>query len=206
MAVQIKLDELDGCESYLGWLENKSKIESAELARILFETDFTWSVKEDEIRAKDALLLRELYSRDVGKKNQKNEKEIDRIWKSIHGKCSVFELIIKMGSDLDSMLNEGEEGSMIPHFVNLMLKNGGWLALDDEDFDHRKEKTIAFWNNKTNRFILRKYDKNGKNGALFFVNEGLSEGVDFRKLPIWDQMNEWLESVLNDDGEYISDV
>ena len=196
MATQVKVEELEGCKSYLGWLREKSDI-SGELSRVLFETDFEWSIKEDEIRVKDALELRKIYAESVGTLENKSKRDIDRIWKSIYGKCCVFELLVSIAKHIDEMVNEGAEDSMIPVFMKIMVDNVGWTDKDDEDFDFRPEQTEQFWKARSDQFIQRKYGKNGKNGGIFVVK---SRSVNFIEMGLWMQMNAWLAENLNEDG------
>ena len=158
MAKQVLLEELQGCKTYLGWIIDKvsfvydgwlscsnqlvdispfmSSVISRELCRLLFETDFTWvdSVKDDEIRATDALEIRKVYAEDVGQAAGKSERDIDRIQKSVHGKASVLEVIFSLCRHLDGMVNEGESGSMIGFFYRILIHNLRLDEFSDADF------------------------------------------------------------------------
>lgn len=149
MARQVLLEELQGCKTYLGYLcdcldavpedYNADSVYSEisrELCRLLFEMDFTWveSVTDDEIRAKDALEIRKIYAKDVGSKAGKSDVEIDRIWKSIHGKPSVLEVIFSLCKRLDEMVNEEESGEMIGVFFRILIGNLGLDEYSDKDF------------------------------------------------------------------------
>jgi len=201
MAVQIKVDELQGCETYLKWLMSKSGIKNCELCKRLFETDFAWSVDADEIRAKDAVELRRIYSDEVGLSEGKSVREIDRIWKSIGGKCSVFELLLKLAMQLDSLVNEEEEGSRISYFMEVFMRNLGLdfsvsCVADNENREDREED----FREKIDRFIERKYGRDGSGGGLFPLKK---TSKDQRKEPIWNQMNEWLNEHLDEDCCFI---
>ena len=199
MATQIKVEELEGCKSYLGWLREKSDV-SGELSRVLFETDFEWSVDEDEIRARDALELRKIYADEVGSLEKKSKRDIDRIWKSIYGKCCIFELLISMAKHIDQMVNEGEEGSMIPIFMKIFLANTRLAEKDDEDYDLKSEAVEKFWKLRCDCFIHRKYKNNGSNGGIFVVK---NPHIQMPYLGLWKQMNAWLDENLNEDGLYV---
>lgn len=153
MAVQVKADELEGCRSYFDWMIDKldsvpddfnaesmhSSI-SRELCRVLFAIDFRWLrdggdiEKADETRAKDALEIRKIYAEEEGSAAGKTDREIDRIWKSVHGKTSVLELIFSLCKYLDAMVNEEEEGSMIGVFFRILIHNLGLDDYSDWDF------------------------------------------------------------------------
>lgn len=157
MATQVMVEELDGCKPYIEWIYDvlshvydesckcklvKSAV-SRELCRVLFDMDFTWveDVKDDQIRAEDALDVRRKYAESVGEKAGKSEREVDRIWKSIHGKSSVLELLFSLCEHLDEMVNEGEQDAMIGFFYRILVHN---LALDEfGDNDFRKVLVVG---------------------------------------------------------------
>ena len=209
MAVQINTKELKGCKSYFSWLcskvlnEDSSDI-STELMRILFETEFIFELKDDEIRATDALDLRKAYAEEIGSGVGKSERDIDRIWKSIHEKCSVLEMLVSLCKHLDLMVNEGEEGSMMPLFFKIMIENLGLNERDDEDFDVNSDGAKAFWKNKIDRFLNRKYKHDGSDGGLFPLKKWSKKTEkDQRLVSVWYQMNAWLEENLDEDGYFI---
>lgn len=179
MATQIKMEELSGCKSYLTWLREKSDI-SLEIAQTLLEIDFEWSLKEDEIRARDAQTLRKEYANEVGNAESKNKREIDRIWKSICGKCSLLELFVSMAKHIDQMVNEGEEGQMIPVFMKIFLENTGILGLTDHEEIKAKGEIM----------IARNYADDGSNGCIFVVSK---PDIRMPEICLWDQMGLWLD-------------
>ena len=179
MATQIKMEELQGCKSYLTWLQEKSYI-SLDIAQPLFDMDFEWSVKEDEIRARDALGIRKEYANDVGHSEKKSKRDIDRIWKSICGKCSLLEILVSMAKHIDQMVNEGEEGQMVPVFVRVFLINMGINDCKDPEKIKSKGQLL----------IDRKYAADGSNGGLFVVKK---PGVNMPEICLWDQMGIWLD-------------
>ena len=202
MAVQINLEELAGCKSYFGWICDKIDDGdiSRELCRVLFDTDFTWEIAADEIRARDAMNLRKKYSEEVGKDNEKTKRESDRIWKSIHGKCSVLELLLSLCIHMDEMVNEEENSSLQSTFFSIMIRNLELDKYDDEDFDLHPEAVKAGWNKKIERFLNRKYNENGCGGGLFPLK---STSEDQRQVSIWYQMNAWIGENLDEDEHFI---
>lgn len=195
MAIQIRVDEVQGCKGYLEWLVEKSQIQR-ETGKILFENDFRSDMTEDDIRARDGLELRMVYAKDVGSESGKNERDIDRIWKSIHGKCSVLEVLVKLAFQLDGMVNEEEKGSMVPYFMEEFLKNLEILKLKFGENPKKNEAISEEIQRKIDRFLDRNYNKNGTGGGLFPVKNCAN---DHRKLAIWKQMNEWLDEHLDED-------
>ena len=229
MAVQVKIDEMDGCPGYLEWLVHKTgKIseESAveiekngkdipqsglgkehnapqrrpygELCRVLFGVDFrcseeTAAGKEDEIRATDAMELRRRYAEETGDFLGKSEREIDRIWKSVHGKCSVLELILQLAIQIDRMVNEDEPEAMVPDLFWILIRNLGVDLLENED-EIRAKLDV---------FMDRKYGSDGVGGGLFPLKRIPKTGAkDQREVGIWYQMNAWLSEHLDDEEHF----
>lgn len=203
MAVQIDADELKGCKSYFDWIfgqikpavKDPQKEYMENLCRLMFETDYVCEIDEDSIRAKDATDIRKVYAEKVGTESNKNEREIDRIWKTVHGKCSVLELIFSMCVRLDDMVNEGEEGSMIPLFFVIMVNNIGLVDVNT---------TRDVWITSMKRFMERKYNADGSGGGMFPLKKWSKKSDrDQRKVSIWYQMNAWLNENLDEDEHFM---
>lgn len=206
MAAQIDTEELKGCKSYFGWLyeqvspviagqdisNHREKLKN--LCRVLFETDYIYEVAEDGIRASDAVNLRKTYAEKEGISAGKNERDTDRIWKSIHGKCSLMELIFSMCVRMDEMVNEGEEGAMIPLFFLILIENIGLFPNDGE----------KAWEEKIGVMMNRKYEQDGSGGGMFPLKNWTEEtGKDQRKVPLWYQMCAWLNENLDEDEQFM---
>lgn len=207
MATQIDIEELKGCESYFNWLFDLIRPAIAKeqndmlrrLCRVLFETDFIYEIAEDGIRASDATEIRKMYAEKIGEKEGKNERETDRIWKSIHGKCSLMELIFGLSMRLDEMVNEGEEGSMAPIFFMILIENAG---LTEEKAENQTEEEA--WRERIERLMNRKYLPNGSGGGMFPLQKwSKKDGKDQRKVPVWYQMNSWLNENLDEDEHFM---
>lgn len=229
MAVQVKIDEMDGCPGYLEWLMGKITGELSdeigkngkngkdtpqsrlgkeldtpqrrpysELCRMLFGVDFrcmeeTAAGKEDMIRAADAMELRRRYAEETGDFLGKSEREIDRIWKSVHGKCSVLELILQLAIQIDRMVNEDEPEAMVPDLFWILIRNLGVDSLENED-EIRAKLDV---------FMDRKYGSDGVGGGLFPLGKGVKKGSkDQREVGIWYQMNAWLSEHLDDEEHF----
>ena len=253
MAVQIKVDEMNGCLSYFDWMmdnicsdsgecngegigkctvkrtvngsEKCARDSIVESCRVMFETDFICypgnedTIKNDEIRAKDAMELRHRYAEEVGKNANKTKIEIDRIWKSVHGNCSVLELILMLCVRLDEMVNEEESGSMVGLFFNILTTNLGFISCkmaNSEEEKSRQNGEIAQTKECADdrnaiilagidRFLMRKYNADGTGGGLFPLKKWSSErgSKDQREVPIWLQMNAWLSEHLDEDEHFL---
>ena len=220
MASQFNIEEVANCPLYFEWLADKTFCSDAgkltwnngkctegdpnspvgpyiERLRLLFMTDYRWieAMKDDEIRATDAMELRRRYAEEVGTKAGKSERDIDRIWKSVHGKCSVLEVLIQLCMQLDRMVNEDEPEQMVGMFFGIFLKN---LGLKESD-------SSKIWEEKIGRFLDRTYNADGSGGGLFplskyekFVTK------DQRTVSIWYQMNAWLAENLDDEQRFVN--
>ena len=221
MAIQFDCSEASGCPSYFQWLAGKViwirnsewKIEPAsvltesdssiaaqgfgpyiKLLGFLYGYDFVSEVEEDTIRATDAMELRRRFGEEMGERFKKSERDIDRIWKSIHGKCSVLELLVQLCIRMDAMVNEdGEPESMVPLFFCIMIGNMGLNV----------EETEAEWQDSVGRFLGRTYAEDGSGGGLFPIEnwvEGSSK--DQREVPVWYQMNTWMREHLDEEEHF----
>ena len=174
-----------------------------DVAWLMFGTDFIWDekIKEDEIRATDAMELRRRYADEMGKAHDKSGHDTDRIWKSIHGKCSVLELILSLCFRLDEMVNEDEPGIIVPVFFRLLTKNLGFVFSGKDGRISADEAAQEEWKRRIERFLKREYGADGRGGGLFpLKNPG---GKDQRKVPIWYQMNAWLSENLDEEEHFI---
>lgn len=239
MTLQIEVDEMKGCPGYFDWLMkvisgekekvnacgdicadgiNKTGADGAplrQICRVMFETDFICclgteqTIKEDEIRAKDAMELRRRYAESVGADAGKSEREIDRIWKSIHGNCSVLELILSICYRLDAMVNEEESGTMVGKFFRILITNMGLFehfSYKEPMADDKKQYEVreAHCKYKVNRFLRRGYGPDGTNGGLFPIKKWDSgSSKDMRELSIWYQMNTWLNEHLDEEEHFV---
>ena len=211
MAVQIQTEELTGCKSYFSWIFGQVKpvvaasdLERLEkLCRLLFETDYFYGVEEDGIRAKDATDLRKVYAEKVGSEAGKNEREMDRIWKSVHGKCSALELIFSMCIRLDEMVNEGEEGAMIPMFFLILISNAGLNPEPNLEENGKQKTPEEVWKARIDRLMKREYHPDGSGGGLFPLKKwNRKTGKDQRMVSIWYQMNAWLGENLDEEEHF----
>lgn len=167
-------------------------IQKVKLCKLMFDTDFRWDpdiCPEDETQATNGMDLRHRYAEDVGKESGKSDRDIDRIWKSVHGKCSVLEFLVHLCNRLDEMTNEEESGSTIGKFFDRFLEN---LEIDITSGEDE-------WRDIIDRFMDRKYKENGSGGGLFPLKNTVK---DMRKVAIWYQMNYWVTENLNDEAGF----
>ena len=229
MAIQVKVDELDHCATYLEWLVSKTghiywEVKSGNdisgeknsadlklsadktadltpfggLCKELFSVDFyaVDGIPEDDIRATDAMELRRRFAEEVGELANKSKRDIDRIWKSIRGKCSVLEFILQLAYRLDSIVNEDEAEAMVPQFFAILLGN----------LDVKETDSPEILKEKVDRFLSRSYHSDGSGGGLFPLKkyvEGTTKNQ--KELPVWDQMGDWISEHLDEDAYFKMD-
>ena len=170
-------------------------LRQVELCRWLFSVDFWSDLVEDGTQAANAMEMRRRYAVEMGSKLNKTDREVDRIWKSVHGKCSVFEFFVYISNRLDDITNEEEEpGSTIWRFFEIILANSGLS----------KGAKIDDWQPILDKFLGRFYDQDGSNGGLFPLKTWSKMGQkDQRTVPIWYQMNNWINENLDENGCFL---
>jgi hypothetical protein len=145
------------------------------LLSYLYDTEFVWTHKAptDANRAKDGQDLRSRYANETG----------DYIsYKDSKHPCRVLEMMIALSTRIENDIM-GEPGNDHPErWFWEMIKNLGLFHLSDSRFD---EGTAAR--------VLRKWmdrDISPKGAGGLFPLQHTSR--DQRLIPIWDQMNEYL--------------
>lgn len=137
---------------------------------------FTWSVQFDGNRAEDGRALRDEFAAAFG---------IDDVLNSVMpDRCSVLEMMIALAMRCDDIVYTPEDGDRTSKWFWLMIDNLGLSDMDKFNFD----KDIC--DEIVNRFLLRRYLRNGKGGLFVTQNPE----IDMRKAEIWYQMNEWIEN------------
>ena len=210
MARQLKIDEIwdpnPQMKTYLGWLEDKCLL-CGPLAELLYGTDFYYSpsISEDGDRVKQALILREDYASEVG--SGLDEVLQDRLWKSIHGQCSLFEMMISLAMSLDEMLNEDPDKDMVSDFFHILLENAGYTLYDEEDWDAPKGEEICtdYWKRVSSRVLDRRYEMNGKGGLFPLQSVPLKDGmvVDRRTVGLWQQLQDWVDEHTDEECNFV---
>lgn len=140
-----------------------------ELMFYLYSREFVWSIPMDENRAKDGIALRDKY----GYPDDPNS-----------APCSVLEMLIALARRIEIQLKTNyEEGDRTGQWFWIMITNLGLNEMDDEHFNLEVADFMI------NRFLNRDYKYNGEGGALFVVDNPVT---DMREVEIWFQMNWYL--------------
>lgn len=198
-STEVAQDALKKHCSYYSWLCMQSGIDGP-LARLFYETDFRWSdtVPDDENRAKEAKELRTQYAIYLLAKDEMDTvlskeqwHDVDLLKKSILGPACVFEVLVCIARDLDSMLNMGAESCVKTYFERLMM-NVGFDFYDEEDWDTDSEKVEKYWKKLMDRWLDRSYLSDGE-GGLFPLN---SPDTDQVQRSLWSQMNDWVDQEM----------
>lgn len=139
----------------------------------LYLKQFRWTIPTDINRAEDGEVLRDIYRDEMG------------LPANASGPCSVLEMMAALALRCENeLMYDPDEGNRIDIWFWDMFENLGLNRLDDWHFDSVEFDKIM------DRFLDRKYDKDGY-GGLFFI-EGF--GRDMRKIEIWYQLNYFLRS------------
>lgn len=167
-------------EEYFQWLCGLVQADDPDhsywgLMDILFNTEFIWSVDNDDNRAGDGLELRVEFEDLTGEEACKDEP------------CSVLEMLIGLADRMDFALsNPGDRQSSLVVWFWEMLENLGLASFEDEDFfGRRAPNRIHFI---LDRWLNRRYGYSGE-GGLFPLREPYK---DQRKTEIWYQMQAYL--------------
>lgn len=201
MANQVKLPEVAEIQGYLNWLNGQTKC-SPEVGRILFETEFRWSIEDDKNRAEDGLKWRDRYAEDIG--SGLSDVQRDRIRKTIHGKTSCYEVILSLAEDINAMVNEEEE-SRTAEFFGILLKNLGLDGYDEEDLDYRGESARNEIEKILKKWMDREYENCDKNCIFPLTKVSHCDKKVSQTTPLWMQMNKWVEAHSDENGCFVTE-
>ena len=204
-------DIMERGDGYFHWLQEKSGL-SGPLSSMLAETEFVSLYGLDDIleqSAKEA--VRQNYTDYLREKDGLNDKDAETINKSIRGGCCLFEVMLHLADSISEML--GDEDSS--KFFAILLENCGMDKYDEEDWDMRSEEVKQYWQKCIDRILKREYTNYGGGGLFpvkpfanarsgeFSVEEYDETYSDRRDVPLWQQMNDWVDQHTNEDGEWV---
>lgn len=158
---------------YLYWLRDLvyTNVQNGEynlLFKLLFRTDFVWSVPNDDNRIQDGFNLRSEYL------GYGSEYLIDM-------DVSVLEVLIGISIHMVDMIYDGDENILDECFW-ILIQN---LHLNEYDDDNYNSYEV---NNILTIWMERSYSKSGK-GGLFPLSKPLKNQ---RRVEIWYQMSQYL--------------
>lgn len=170
---------------YFEWLYNyvcknkvHSKISYRNLLMMLHETEFIFSIPNDENRAVDGESLRYRFELEF------EEREGMSLPCKITGPCSVLEMMIALAIRCEeTIMDDPLYGDRTAQWFWRMMSNLGLGLMTDDIYDRGLAKQ------KIDRFLNREYDPDGK-GGLFYIR-GCNE--DLRNVEIWAQLCWYLD-------------
>ena len=199
---------MDRGDSYFHWLQEKSGL-SGPLSSMLAETKFISVDGIDDVlleKAKEE--VRQTYTSYIREKDGLDDKDAETVYKSIRGDCCLFEVILCLSFSLNEMFEDLDAYDGPSHFFGILMKNCGLDLYDEEDFDTIGEQVKNYWRRCIDRIIMRSYEDSGKGGL--FPLEWVEDYRDDRKtypdqrlIPLWQQMNNWVDQHTNEDGEWV---
>lgn len=140
---------------------------------------FTWTLEDDENRAKDGLGLRKEFGELIGADT--TTYSLDHQYP-----CSVLEMMVALARRCELQIMEDPfSGSRIGRWFKAMIKSLGLKYETDDVYDEDYVDYII------SSFLNREYERNG-DGGLFKVK---NTDKDLREMEIWYQMNLYLCSL-----------
>lgn len=149
-----------------------------ELAEILFEEEYYWSLDYDDDRAGDGLELRRRYKYEGGEENPE-------------GTCSVLEMIIALADRMEQIMDELDGECKTPMFFWEMIENLHLDGYTDELFEERPNAHDNFKKqirSKIYRWMDRSFKANGDGGLFPLENPQR----DQREVDYWYQANSYI--------------
>lgn len=148
------------------------------LCRDLHETDFIWSVPNDDNRSEEGILLRDAY----GSENPNADYSLD-------GNASVLEMLIALSNEMDGITIDLDAQGKINKWFNILILNLGLIAYDERTEKPSEVIRIRHHNTQILEiFLYRRYSEDGK-GGLFPLKHPKE---DQRNVEIWYQMMAYL--------------
>lgn len=171
---------MDRGDDYFTWLQMKAGI-CDPLAIHLYNVEFKSVDGIDDITMKSAKEnLREEYSQSISE----DSKERELIRKSVRGSCCLLEIIVYLAEAVRDLVSISEDDKAAK-FVRLMLLNARYYEKSDN----------SWWDICSNQIIKREYEDLDKIFGLFLTKDTSKS--------LWQQMNNWIDSHTNEDGEWI---
>ena len=148
----------------------------------LHDTEFTYTIRNDQNRAEDGMNLRYRFA-----KSGVIDEPVDYILECLVGPCSVLEMMVALAKRCENdYMDDPEYGDRTAQWFWAMITNLDLGNMIDDWYDkNRVDRTIR-------RFLNREYDRDGR-GGLFRVRNST---VDMRTIEIWSQMFYFLDTFV----------
>lgn len=147
---------------------------------VLYDTEFTWVLPEDENRAASGRYLRERFEAETGLTCRDEWTE----WP-----CSMLEMLVSLAYAMDAILYEPSRGERPDIWFWMILDNMELGHLDDSNMLSAPQSTYRHIESVCRRVCERTYDSRGRGGM--FPLESSAYG-DQRAVEIWFQMQSYI--------------
>lgn len=157
------------------------KLKYSKLLTKLYFADYEWTIPNDANRADDGMNLRYIFSQE----NDYPEAEIESVM--AQKQCSMLEMMVALviRCESDYLGYPDDINHKTETFITMLTSLGLANMINDNYNDGLVEDVLY-------RFMSHQYTPAG-NGSLFTVpNSG-----DLRNMELWDQMNCWINQILN---------
>ena len=166
--------------AYRNWLVYTMRADSYRiLFDILYDTEFTWSVPEDEHRATAGRYLRERFESETGLKCRDE-------WTA--WPCSFLEMAIGLAYSMESILYDPSRGESTYIWFWTIMGNIGFDTLTDDVMLEGPQSKYRFIDAVCRQVNTRTYDRYGFGG--FFPLRYSPE--DQRNVEMWFQMQNYI--------------
>ena len=142
------------------------------ILRRLWKREFWSMTPNDDNRASDGLVLREVYRHDTG----------DDLVYSL-GPCRMLEMMISLADRMRDVMTDIVEDNTVERWFWEMVQNLGLIGAEGEGVDISDEVDAA-----VDRVLERRYSRDGK-GGLFPTKRFTG---DQRRVELWYQMQQYL--------------
>ena len=153
------------------------------LMSMLYHTEFTWVLPNDEPRALDGIALRNTFAEQAN---------LDPVYVKMQLKfpCTVLEMMIALSVRCESQIMEDLfVGNRTGRWFKSMIDSLGLTWENDELYDESYVEYIIA------SFLNREYERNGDGGLFKVSNPNVLGDSDLRREDIWYQMNMYLRSL-----------
>ena len=148
----------------------------------LHDTEFTYTIRNDQNRAEDGINLRYRFT-----KSHTIDEPVDYILECLAGPCSVLEMMVALANRCEEdYMDDPAYGDRTAQWFWGMVANLGLGNMTDVWYDKSYVTDVLY------KFLHRKYDSDGS-GGLFRIR---GYKGDMRRMEIWHQMCYFLDAFM----------
>lgn len=161
------------------------------LIKTLHDTDFYWSVPNDDNRGSDGLKLREEYL------DETYPHLVDGRTVTFEHPCSLLEMMVALADRIANIMEKPGENLETARWFWELIENLGLKKFTDDDWFHYRGTSQV--DRILGKFMDRAYKRDGR-GGMFPLRSGKK---DQRNVEIWYQMCAYLIDNYCVDGEFM---